>query len=466
MLRFFTNPPYPPEKWRPQVYCVQCGSAIQSENKFCTSCGAPAYRSSGESAPAVPPVAMQAAAPYAAVPLAPQAPVGLPVGAVPVYQGGQLYYVVPQAAPTHTIQQVNLLKSLQGRINSLASTEQLEGFSLKEMFSDVFKKRTAEQVEDYVAVGTSKTTPPIDVVETGWPKPWLFFRVLAVLVAAYFVCTFTLMHLSDAGNMIPAVMIIGSFAFPLATLVLFFELNTPRNVSFQVIARLFVFGAVVSLGVALLGYTLPIFSVATWEAGIVEEVAKLLTCVIVMRSAKYKYILNGILFGATVGAGFACFETAGYALNNAFLPGFFQGLSQGQTQGAAMHTAIVSMLQILRMRGFMAPLGHVAWTAISAGAFWRVKQDKPVNPSMLLDPRFLKAFCIPVALHALWDAPAFLQLPLYGNTIITGLISWYVVFGLVQQGLRQVQEEQKGHLQQTLQSVEASMQPPGSVAFS
>ena len=46
------------------------------------------------------------------------------------------------------------------------------------------------------------------------------------------------------------------------------------------------------------------------EAGVVEEVAKLLTVVVVMRSTRYKYILNGILFGATVGAGFAAFETA------------------------------------------------------------------------------------------------------------------------------------------------------------
>jgi RsiW-degrading membrane proteinase PrsW (M82 family) len=260
-------------------------------------------------------------------------------------------------------------------------------------------------------------------------------------------------------------MILGSFAIPLATLVLFFELNTPRNVSIHVVAKLFLYGAVVSLAVALLGYTLPIFNLGTWEAGIVEECAKLLTCVIVMRSVRYKYILNGILFGATVGAGFACFETAGYALNNGFLSGLLQGLNQGQLS-TAMHTAIVSMLGILRLRGPMSPFGHVAWTAIAAGAFWRVKQDKPTNPAMLFDTRFLKAFLIPVSMHALWDAPAFMQLPLYGNSIITGLISWYVVFGLVQQGLRQVKEQQKGHLQQTLQTVEASMQPSGSVAIS
>jgi RsiW-degrading membrane proteinase PrsW (M82 family) len=378
-----------------------------------------------------------------------------------VPQGQPVYYVVPPAQ--HVAQQMNFLRSLQGRIQNLASTEQLEGFSLKEMFSEVFKKKSASEVEDYVLVGSTKTTPPIDTVETGWPKPWLFFRLLIALIVAYVGLTRLFMWTGNT-NCIPGMMFIGSFAVPLATLMLFFELNSPRNVSLQTVGKLFLFGAVVSLAVALLGYSLPIFQLGTWEAGIVEEVAKLLTVVIVMRSVRYKYILNGILFGATVGAGFACFETAGYALNEGFLPGLLQGLVAGQNSTVATHAGVVGMLQILLLRGILAPLGHVAWTAIAAGAFWRVKKDRPFSPAMLLDVHFLKAFAIPVVLHATWDAPW--QLPFFGNDIITGLISWYVVFGLVQQGLRQVRDEQRSHLQQTLQTVEASLQPAGSVAVS
>ena len=78
---------------------------------------------------------------------------------------------------------------------------------------------------------------------------------------------------------------------------------------------------------------------------------------------------------------------------------------------------------------------------------------------MLFDTRFLKAFMIPVVLHAIWDAPW--QLPFLLNQIVRGNITWYVVFGLVQQGLRQVKEEQKAQLQNTLAHVEAEMQTPG-----
>jgi RsiW-degrading membrane proteinase PrsW (M82 family) len=370
--------------------------------------------------------------------------------------GQPMYYINPQAAAhSNLLQQMNLLQSLSGRIQSLASTEKLEGFSLREMFSEVFKKRGAAAVEDYILCGTTRTTPPIELVETGWPKPWLFFRVLAALVIAYVALTFLFMQTGNT-NCVPGMMFLGAFAVPLATLTLFFELNTPRNVSLHAVGKLFLSGAVVSLGVALLGYAIPIFDISTMEAGIVEECAKLLTVVLVMRSVRYKYILNGILFGATVGAGFAAFETAGYALNVALVPGLLQGILQGgATSQQAMHQGVIAMLQILRLRGIEAPLGHVAWTALSAGAFWRVKQDKPFSVGMLFNARFLKAFAIPVAMHAAWDAPW--QLPFGGNQIITGLITWYVVFGLVQQGLRQVQEEQKSQLQSTLANVEATL---------
>jgi RsiW-degrading membrane proteinase PrsW (M82 family) len=422
------------------------------------NCGAAAQRTEAASGALVPEVAaFPVAAPaLASLPQAvAQAPVFVPpLGqAVYVQPNGQPVYYVPATAPAHAGHQINMLQSLQARLQGLASTEKLEGFSLKQMFSEVFRRRSEDEIEDYLLVGTSKTTPPIEVVQTGWPKPWLFFRVLAILAVTYVVFTVTLLFLPDAGNLIPAVLFVGSFAVPLATLAFFFEMNSPRNVSVHRLVTLFLYGAVVSLIFALIGYEMPILgSMGPMAAGIVEEVAKLLTVVIVIRSVKYKYILNGLLFGATVGAGFAAFETAGYALN--------QGLLKGHTLSAG----VADMLAVLSVRAFLTPWGHVAWTAIAGAALWRVKGALPLKPGMFFDRRFLKAFMIPVVLHTFWDCPW--QLPFEGNMIISALVSWYVVFGLVQQGLRQVKEEQKTHLEQTLQRVEISMQPAGSVAVS
>ena len=239
------------------MFCGQCGTACQPEYKFCKNCGAAVGASANvqdaAAGSAMDDPAVQAMAPEtyqnvaANVPLAVLAPGAYQTVPQPIY------YVAQQAAvQAQTARQNRLLSSLRGRIQSLASTENLEGFSLKEMFSEAFKRHGAEAIEDYILVGTSKTTPPIELVETGWPKPWLFFRLLVALVIAYVALTFLYMRTGNP-NCVPGMMFLGAFAVPLATLVLFFELNTPRNVSLHTVGKLFLLGAIVSLAVALLG---------------------------------------------------------------------------------------------------------------------------------------------------------------------------------------------------------------------
>ena len=164
-------------------------------------------------------------------------------------------------------------------------------------------------------VGTSRTALQLAEVPTVWPRPWFFLRVLAFLAALYvaFYVSF-----EQFGNirLIPGLIMMGSLAVPLATVILVFELNVLRNVSFNRVLVLVASGGVVSLFVSLAGFSL---SKLDWmgasSAGIVEEIGKLSGVIIVARSFKTKYILNGLLFGASVGAGFAFFESAGYAFD-------------------------------------------------------------------------------------------------------------------------------------------------------
>jgi RsiW-degrading membrane proteinase PrsW (M82 family) len=382
------------------------------------------------------------------------------------YPGGpqQVYYVpaAAAAAPHAPHVQSGFMDGMRSKIRILSSTDALEGFSLKEMFKQVFKKHGVDVVEEYIMCGTSRTTPPLDQVETGWPKPWMFFRLLGILGIG-FVALAVLFHFTGNEKVVPAILFLGAFAVPLSTLVLIFEMNTPRNVSLVMVGKLFIVGGLVGLGTAMLAYMVPI---AGNIPGIVEESAKLLGVILVARGVRYRYELNGILFGATVGAGFACFETCGYGFDQ-----ILSTMSQAGTLSAATLVAMVqNMMANLVLRGVMAPLGHVAWTAVAAGAFWRVKGDKPANPAMLLDARFLKAFAIPVLMHTTWDLSIlFPNIPTIFDLVIlpavTGLITWYVLFGLVQQGLKQVKDEQVAHLQSTLATVEATlglgtMRPP------
>ena len=74
----------------------------------------------------------------------------------------------------------------------------------------------------------------------------------------------------------------------------------------------------------------------------------------------------------------------------------------------------------------------------------------------------MKAFAIPVLMHTTWDLSILIPtmptiLAAFVLPAVTGLITWYVLFGLVQQGLKQVKDEQVAHLQSTLATVEATL---------
>lgn len=403
----------------------------------------------------------------------------------------QVYYVPVQSAHAHG--GMGLLENIRSRIRDLASTDKLEGFSLSQTFSETFSRHGADAVEEYMMVGSSKTTPPIDTVETGWPKPWMFFRLLAVFAIAS-VVLYIIWVLTSQPGMIPAILFMGAFAVPGAVVMFIFEMNTPRNVSLVLVSELFLIGGLAGLCMALLEYQISIISSLP---GPVEETAKLAAVLLVARSLRYKYELNGILFGCAVGAGFACFETCAYALGFLGNGGFLSAnvlpeLSKATVDMAnassplallyaqkelqqAYSDALAAMISQLKFRGLLSPFGHPVWTAISAGAFWRVKQDKGMNLSMLLDSRFLKAFAIPVVLHSLWDITVTFphlfnpttqgqantdQYMIYGLYVVLAVVGWYVLFGLIQQGLRQVKDEQKEQLKTTLASVEAAMATP------
>jgi len=357
------------------------------------------------------------------------------------------------------IELTNLLGSIASRLNKLTSTEKLEGFSLTQMFSEVFKTRKPGEIEDYFVVGTTKTTPPLEEVQTGWPKPWFFMRVLLFLVAVYLIFSKTI-EIFGNPRLIPGLMVMGSLAVPLATCVLLWELNTPRNVSFVQVLMLVCLGGVISLFFTLIANS---FSAFGWlgdpAAGIEEETMKLLAVIVVARNIKHKFMLNGIVFGAAIGCGFAVFETAGYSFYNGYMVGFMGSLLQhtdvlSRTKNIDDLMSVIADLSrgayartfsLIESRSYLAPFNHVAWTAIAAGALWRVKGANPFRMKMLIEPSFLRTFSIPVVLHMLWDTDliqgreAVLRNALL---VLLGFIAWYVLFLLVQQGLRQIKDAQ------------------------
>ncbi len=326
-----------------------------------------------------------------------------------------------QDAPYHQ----KAIGNFSRRISNAAGVEHLEGFSIGEMFSEVFKKHSEAEVEEYFTVGTLSTTPTIQDVDTSWPKPWVFFRTFIGALIVYIGFVQAWKEFKNL-NLVPGLIIVGSFAIPFSTLIFFFEANARKNVSLYQVIRLVFLGGILSLIFSLILFQVSSSLSLNWLgasiAGIVEEPGKLLALILVINVPKYKYTLNGLLFGAAVGTGFACFESAGYAL--------MAGLSSPDPN---------AMLNSILIRGMLAPFAHIVWTAMSAAMLWKIKGDREFQMEMVKDPRFLRIFAIAIGLHTVWNSP--IELPFFGKYIALGFIAWVVIMALLQDGLKQLRTE-------------------------
>lgn len=314
--------------------------------------------------------------------------------------------------------------SLADRVADLARVERLEGFSLRELLSDVFKPHSSDEIERHMAIGLAETTPPLADVAPGWPKPWLFVRLFSGTVLLFVGFLFLLKHYSNP-LLLPALLAVGSLAAPAAIMLFFFEMNSPRNVSLHLVLKLASVGGLVSIGLslALFDLTRDLKWIGPPLAGLIEEIGKLLTVSLLTRSLapqRYPFILNGMLFGAAVGAGFAAFESAGYA--------FVVLIGGGGVQGAT---------DTILVRGMLSPFAHVVWTALTAGALYRAKLDAKLQFGMLTNPRVLHMLLWAIGLHAVWNF-GLINPPFFIKYWILGFIAWVLVLSMLQTGYKQV----------------------------
>lgn len=331
------------------------------------------------------------------------------------------------------------VSGLNHSITGAMELEKIEGFSPEAMFSEVFQERTDEELEAHFNVGAEATTPDWRTVPTDWPKPWAFARALVLALVVYMGFRLCLLQFNNL-LLVPGMLITGAFAVPLALLIFFFEMNAPRNVSLYQLIKMVLLGGVLSLGLSLVGFHLTQLDsvLGAPAAGLIEETGKAAALILVIWNLRYVWSLNGLLFGAAVGVGFAVFETAGYGLVFG-LPGLLQ-------QKVLYDVAIPApdfnpMLEVLTVRGVLSVLGgHVLWSAIVGAALWRVRGARDFDFEMLGDPYFLRMFGFAVVMHMIWNSE--FDLPYYGKYLILGVITWIVLLAVIQDGLRQVAHAQ------------------------
>lgn len=312
--------------------------------------------------------------------------------------------------------------TLSQHVTSFAGTKDLADFNIKLLFSDVFKKRNDEELEEYYSVGTTTTTPDIKEITSEFPRPWLFIRLFGLMILTYIGFIYSFEYWNNI-KLLPGLIFVGTFAMPLSVLVFFFETNVPRNVSLIKVFKLVLQGGILSLIFSLLMFELT--STLNWlgppVAGLAEEPGKLIALLLVANAIRYPYILNGLLFGAAVGCGFGSFESAGYA--------FEILLNQNYT----------SMIDNINLRGVLSPFGHIIWTGMIGAALWKVKQGRPFMISMLLEYTFIRAFLIATLSHMLWNSGDWL-LPWIIKAPFISVIGWIVIFSYINEGILELKQ--------------------------
>ena len=319
--------------------------------------------------------------------------------------------------------------AITGAVNKLTGGKQ-EAVRppMRKLFAQTFKRHSRQEAETIFACGTPATTPKLTSAEATWPQPWLWSRVLAGIGLAFFMMMLCC-ELFDNMNALPGTIILGSFMVPVGILVFFFELNTPKNISFYNVLKIFLVG-----GCASLLLTLTLFSLLEdtdmvyLEAiitGVVEEIGKaaIVAYFIYREKDDAKHMVNGLLIGAAVGAGFAAFESGGYALR------FFLQDGYG------------TMMEVIFLRAVLAPGGHVVWAAMAGYAMMLVKGDKPLTLGVFSKAGFWKIFWLPVAMHAVWDMPILTTVDFPVVQVFLCIASWVVIFVIISNCLTQLAEK-------------------------
>ena len=328
---------------------------------------------------------------------------------------------------------------------TVSSNGESAGFSWKLFFSEVFVSRKGDVIEERLSWGFPGRVPSLEDVSTEMPRPWLFARCLLFGLLGCLILWYAL-NKTEEVNFVPAFMMFGCFAVPCSVMVLFYETNIFRDVSFVRTGGGFLAGAVMSLCL-----TIPLTWLAdrlglpseAWVAGPVEEPAKLIAALFLLRFVKRKTVFCGLLVGSAVGAGFAAFESAGYALRAAFQGAFIGVGSQmrdltlfGYTNQTGVVPIIDLVTNIVLWRGILSPFTHVVWTALTTAAICRATGGRRLTWKACRDPRFLGVFALVVGLHMFWNSPVTFENPWLKLSIL-GLVAWLAVGATLNNGLRQ-----------------------------
>ncbi|QFZ19228.1 PrsW family intramembrane metalloprotease [Saccharothrix syringae] len=216
----------------------------------------------------------------------------------------------------------------------------------------------------------------------GRPWPRVFLTGLALWVAAVVIT-----YVTGNANLVPTLVLLGSFLVPATFVSWAFGHRHSGEVTAELVFRTFTVGGVLGVLAASLleTYLLHPSPLLFVGVGLIEEAVKLGALALLTRHLVAKSTRDGLVLGASVGFGFAAFESAGYALTAMITA---NGLS------------LVDLVSTELLRGLMAPFGHGLWTAVLGGVLF----SRSTRDHFVLTGRLLAAYLGISLLHALWDS--------------------------------------------------------------
>ncbi|MEV4708722.1 PrsW family glutamic-type intramembrane protease [Actinoplanes sp. NPDC049316] len=204
---------------------------------------------------------------------------------------------------------------------------------------------------------------------------------------AFWVAAVVIIFVTGNPNLIPTVVLLGSFLVPVTFVAWAFERRETGEMTAGLIFSTFVTGGVLGvLGASVLeSFLLHPSPWLFFGVGLIEEAVKLGALMMLTRHLRTRSLRDGMILGATVGFGFAAFESAGYAFTALFS---VDGLS------------LVQLVQTELLRGLLAPVGHGLWTAILGGVLFAASERERFR----ITAKVLVAYLGVSILHGLWDS--------------------------------------------------------------
>jgi protease PrsW len=218
----------------------------------------------------------------------------------------------------------------------------------------------------------------------GRPARWP--RVLALGLAAW-AASCVLYLVSDDEILLPSVILLGSFVVPVTAVFWLLDHRGATELQPDRLLTAFLFAGVLGMVAsgALETWLLPSRVFPNLWVGLIEEAAKGIAVALLARGLPELRMRDGLVLGATVGFGFAAFETSGYALSAAITPGGF---------------SLEDLVSIEVLRAVLAPLGHGLWTGLLGAALFGAARGGRLR----LTAGVLGTYVAVSLLHAAWDS--------------------------------------------------------------